>query len=138
MPARSVSVRTHVAPYHEFAAEAASNFEAPQLAVAFNSGIHEGAALWAPTLRHLAAARVPTALTAYSAWEAEQDAEMLRCCVHEVARHEEDATAGEPQRSMEVSVEANPWNGLRPYLDPRASLSVFRMNDAIIWLEPCS
>jgi splicing suppressor protein 51 len=129
-----VSVRTYVAPYHEFAAEAASRFEAPQLAVAFNSGIHEGLALWAPTLRHLAAARVPTALTAYSAWEAEQDAEVLRRCVQEVARHEEDAADGKEERSMKVSVEANPWNGLRPYLDPRASLGVFRMNDAVIWL----
>ena len=127
----------HVAPYHEFAAEA-SRFEAPQLAVAFNSGIHEGAALWEPTLRHLAAARVPTALTAYSAWEAEQDAQVLRRCVHEVAHHREEDAAGERERSMEVSVEANPWNGLRPYLDPRASLGVFRMNDAVIWLAPCT
>ena len=70
---------------------------------------------------------------------------MVRRCIGEV----EGAAVGEAEgetpvgeaagkHHVTVTVEPNPYHGLRPYIDPRASLGVFRMNSVVIWLEPCS
>jgi len=81
--ARKVS-RVHIhqtSTFHDYILQGAGERRMPDIAVAFNGGIHENEgskAGWAPTVKMLAKEGVPTIVTSYQAKEAEADGAFLR------------------------------------------------------------
>ncbi|KAJ7681930.1 hypothetical protein DFH06DRAFT_1029771 [Mycena polygramma] len=65
--------------YHEYVQKKGSEFEKPDLCIAFNSGASQMPMYnWSPTFRLLVARKIPTLFTSYSREEAEADAALLR------------------------------------------------------------
>ena len=62
---------------------------------------------------------------ACSPWEAANDARVLLSCLNDAPASAKCGPA------VTVEPEINPFRGLRPFLDPHATLGVFRHNDMI-------
>ncbi len=80
--ARRVSVHIHQTnTFHDYVLQGVGERRMPDIAVAFNAGMHENEASkagWAPSVKMLAKEGVPTIVTSYQVKEAEADGAFLR------------------------------------------------------------
>ncbi|KAI3609917.1 zinc finger mynd domain-containing protein 17 [Moniliophthora roreri] len=99
----------HAATYHEYVKKQGSKYNRPDIAIAFNSGIHESASSWQETVELLVQKSVPFIFTSYNREEAEADAKLLKAAG--AALHPNLGPMKNPWGSMRLIQEPNRVHG---------------------------
>ncbi|KAJ7711963.1 hypothetical protein B0H16DRAFT_584656 [Mycena metata] len=87
--------------YHEFVANKGSEFESPDICIAFNSGASQASMhTWPPTFKLLVEQKIPTLFTSFNREEAEGEAALLRAAG--ATLHPDLGPAKNPRGSLKV------------------------------------
>lgn len=106
--------------YEDYVTSQGAEYVAPDIALAFNSGMHAPEPVherqWRGAAKFLLEKHVPWLLTSYTAGEAVADEAVLR----KLGAH------------VVVTARSNPWRGLEPFLDPSLPDTFYHNNDAYL------
>ncbi|CAA7264046.1 unnamed protein product [Cyclocybe aegerita] len=109
----------HPKTYHDFVQSQGSQFEKPDLAVAFDSGAsQEEEDSWRKTIDLLIKEKIPTIFTAFNEEEARGQARIFQ--------------AAEASLHQELTPKANPWGSLLAKIEPNKVLGFYAVNG---WLS---
>ncbi|KAJ6566568.1 hypothetical protein B0H19DRAFT_1138177 [Mycena capillaripes] len=110
---RKLYVKSVDRAYHSFVAEQGYNFEFPDLAIAFNSGLsQEETGSWLRTVKILVEKKIPSLYTSYDESEAKEEAELLR-------------TTG---ATLVLGPCKNPWGSLQLIPQPSTVYGFYSLN----------
>ncbi|KAJ7037209.1 hypothetical protein C8F04DRAFT_1232669 [Mycena alexandri] len=102
IPVEVTGTQIVLSTYHQFMANKGSEFEKPDLCIAFNSGAPVVSShTWLPTVKVLVERKIPTLFTAFSREEAEGEAALLRAAGARL--HPDLGPAKNPWGSMKLT-----------------------------------